>query len=411
MKGRLLIRLLADQEAVQWGLLNEQEATPSFLERGDLLLNDIVALAEMAVTSPVTVLIPAEKIRSFVIDAPTKNSKHLEKAIPYLLEEQIIESVDSQHFAFGEVDSNSKVTVNVIAKDYLESLLAKLQEADIEPDVMLADAACLPVFDDAWSLLDGNPVLVRQDLNNFWSAQSELVADLLNWNLNESFEETQAISQAVRLFSAQEVPLNLESMPGLAVQQVPLDDELLWLAGQPLDKTINLLQQQYTPSKKTSVSATTWKLPLIAASVAAVLGLIYFTSNLFILNQERNHYRQLALTEVRKLSPNLDEERLDSKMIEIANNYRKVAAGSGQTGGFMNLLDQVYNQLNPRQVQLEQMEYIAKQSVLNLDVAAKDYQILTAVQQKLEQAGLKVDMRNARDNQGSWTTRLVVKAK
>ncbi|WP_251358890.1 type II secretion system protein GspL [Kangiella sp. TOML190] len=408
MKDSLLIRLAADQESVEWGLINQQEATPKFLERGNLLLDDLVALAEVAADNPVVVLVPAEKVRNFEVEAPTKNRKHLEKAIPYVLEEQIIENVESQHFAIGAVQTNSKVTVNVISKQYLQNLLEKFAQAEIEPDRMMADAAALPVFDDAWSLLDGEPVLVRQDMSTFWSADKSMVADLLQWNLNEKIEQEQVISQAIRVFSASEQAISLETLSGIAVQPMPLDDELLWLAGQNLTDSINLLQQEFTPNKKSSAGLGVWKLPLIAASVALIVGAVYFFSQVFTLNSEKQYYTEMAMAEVKKISPNINEDRLNSKIIEINGLYRNLGS-AGQSAGFVNLLDKVYKKLDPTKVKLEQLEYNAKLGTLNLDVRAKDYQVLTASQQELEQSGLQVDMKNARENGANWNTRLVIK--
>ncbi len=409
MKDRLFIRLLSDQESVEWGLVNSEESTTKFLDRGNLLLDDLIALAEMAEVNPVTMLIPAQQVRSFNIDAPTKNRKHLEKAVPYLLEEQIIESVDSQHFAIADVDSANKVAVNVISKKYLSDLLARLTEAGVEVDEIYADAASLPVFDDAWSMLDSEVPLIRQGANEFWSASKDVLADLLKWNLSEAAQDEQTLTQAVRVFSTKQDASGLDGVPGLAIQLMPIEDELEWLASQERSQSINLLQQEYSSNKKSNTDMSQWKLPLMAASVLVISGFIYLGSELFILKTERDEYRQQALTEVQKLSPNIDDSRLDSKIVEISNLYRKAAGGSGKVNGLINLMDKVYGKIDSNQVKLEQLDFNSKQGTMNLDVRAQNYSVLTAAQQQLEQSGLNVEMRNARDNNGSWTTRLVVK--
>ncbi|MRX28224.1 general secretion pathway protein GspL [Kangiella sp. HZ709] len=409
MKDRLFIRLLPDHESVEWGLINSQEATTNFLERGNLLLNDIVALADMAEELPVTVLIPAEKIRSFKVNAPTKNRKQLQKAVPYLLEELVIESVETQHFALGEIDGDNQLSINVISKAYLSDLLDRFKNAGVEPDELIPDAASLPVFEDAWSMLDSDPALVRQDNDTFWSAPQDMAKDLLQWNLNQAIEEEQSISQALRVFSDKETPINLNSVAGLAVQPMPIEDELLWLASQDRSNGINLLQQDFSPTKKSNNTIGVWRLPLIAASVLAVVGLSYLVSDIIVLKSERDAYQNQALQEVRKISPNIDEQKLDSKINEIGRLYKKAAGSTGQVAGLTSLLDKVYTTIDPAQLRLEQIDYNSKQGTLNLDVIADNYQQLTSTQERLEANGLKAEMRNAKDNGGSWTTRLVVK--
>lgn len=409
MKDRLFIRLLADQESVEWGLINSQESTVNFLDRGNLLLDDIVALAEMASNNPVTLLLPAEKVRNFKVDAPTRNRKHLEKAVPYLLEEQVIESVDSQHFALGNVDSNNCLTVNVVSKKYLANLLDRFSASGVEIDEVFTDASVLPVFDDSWTMLDTEPALVRQDADTFWSAPQAMVNDLLAWNVNELIEEEQSITQAIRVFSVKEQATQVQSVAGLAVQPMPIDDELVWLASQDTSKSINLLQQEFATTKKSATDSGRWKLPMLAASVLLISGLAYFISDLFILNNEKSYFEQQALAEVQKLSPNTDEGKLQSKITEINRLYSKASGGSGNLTGFVALLDKVYRKIKPQELKLEQLDFNAKQGTLNLDVKAKEYQLLTSTQQQLEKEGLKVEMRNARENNGNWTTRLVVK--
>lgn len=53
MKDRLFIRLKSDEESLEWGLMTHEESVPKFSEQGELLLDDMIALAEQAAQNEV----------------------------------------------------------------------------------------------------------------------------------------------------------------------------------------------------------------------------------------------------------------------------------------------------------------------------------------------------------------------
>lgn len=407
--SRLVIRIQADLQSLEWGVINPQDSNPKFLERGDLLLADVAALAELATEHSVRLLLPAQQVRHFFVEAPTKNRKHLEKAAPYLLEEQIIENVETQHFALGKIDSGNQLAVNVISKSYFSDLLDALKTADIIPDECFVDASCLPEFDDAWTLLNSEPVLVKESHGNFWSSESSMLTDILQWNLTEQAEKESKVSQAIRVFSENQKSLDLSHVAGLAAQPMALDDEFLWLASQDNSSSINLLQQAFEQEHKSKQGLGAWKLPFIAAVFMAVIGLGYFGSQYYIAVQNKNFYQDLALQEIQKINSNVTEDNLLTKIQELNNKAARSANGSNKAPSFIGLLNKVYAVLSPAQIKLQQLEYQAKTGNLNLDVEASNYQLLTKAQQDLEAARLKVEMKNARDNDGRWSTRLIIK--
>ena len=124
MKEQLFIRVGSDEKSLQWGTIsNLEDSDTSFTESGALLVEDIETLGEIVNEQQVIVMLPAHRVKCFNVDAPTKNRKHLEKAVPYQLEEQILDNVDSQHFALGSFDAQDRLAVNVVDKEYLKQTL------------------------------------------------------------------------------------------------------------------------------------------------------------------------------------------------------------------------------------------------------------------------------------------------
>jgi general secretion pathway protein L len=410
MKDRLFIRLKSDEESLEWGLLTYEEAVPKLKERGELLLDDMIALADQASQQEVILLLPASRVRCFNVKAPTRNRKQLEKAVPYTLEEQVLDNVEQQLFALGSVNSDGMIAVNVVDKAYLSGVIDKLKEASVEPDFVVSDAACLPLFEDAWSLLEhDDAVLVRQSANEYWSTEVDMLADLMTWNLQSQFEESQTVSQAIRIYSPNEHTDLLAGVSGLAIQQAPVEDSFEWLCSQFSFSSINLLQQEFSSQKKNQVNLGQWKLPAIAASCLIGVGLIYLVSQIIVLSTQRANLEQQLIASVQEVFPNVND--VNTGLMQVSNRFSTLGGDAASTNSFMLLLDKSLAAINPQLIKVSQLEYLSSQAQLSFDVEASDYAILTAAQNKLESSGVQVEMRNASENGGVWSARIAVGVK
>ena len=403
MKERLFIRISSDDKSLQWGILaNPDDGEAKFINNGDLLIEDIEALGELVEAPQVIVMLPAHRVKCFNVKTPTKNRKHLEKAIPYQLEEQILDNVDSQHFALGSFGDDDQLQVNVVDKEYLSKILELLKTVEIEPDYVVSEASCLPYFKDAWSALVDDQVLVRQEPNLFWSAEQSLVKQLLQLELQD---DELNVTQAMRVYSKGEQTLELDSIAGLATQKTEIEDSFSFLISHFDGKGINLLQQDFASQKKTQRSYGVWKLPAIAASLLLFFGLLYLVSYILYKNTQISNLEEQLHAETKKLYPSLP---LTTAIVQINNSYRNIGGNEGSGVSFAGLMEKSMQVMDTQNIKFSQMEYIASRGQLNLDVSAENYDVLTRSQRNLESAGLKVEMRNASENGGLWTARITV---
>lgn len=407
MKNQLFIRISSDEKSLQWGTLSgaEDSTESGFVERGDLLIEDVETLAETLEESQVILMLPAHRVKCFNVEAPTKNRKHLEKAIPYQLEEQILDNVDNQHFALGAFNADSLLAVNVVSKEYLSELLTTFKEVGIEPDVVVSEAVCVPYFEDSWTAVIDEQILVRQQENVFWSSDRTLIKDLLQLELQA---DELKVTQAIRIYSYDDEELSLASVAGLATQPETIDDVFLCLAENFDDNSVNILQQDFASQKKSQHNYGMWKLPAIAASILAVVGLIYLVSHIIDLNKRLSSVEQQTLAQTQKVYPNLP---LKTAKIQVNNSYHDIGGSEGSGVNFTGLMEKSVLAMKTENIQFSQMEYLASRGQLSFDVTADSYEVLTQSQRNLEGAGLEVDMRNASENGGIWTARISVGAK
>lgn len=122
--------------------------SPSELKMSKGQLKDVARLTGDA---KITVVIPGENIVHFQVNVPGNNKKRVVQAVPYLLEDSLLDDVDNLHFAVSEVNKNTEAEipenqyqVAVINRNYIESLIAELDEANIHADVIVSDYSLLP---------------------------------------------------------------------------------------------------------------------------------------------------------------------------------------------------------------------------------------------------------------------------
>ena len=109
---------------------------------------------------PVIALVPATEAMTTTADLPIRSKARLLAALPYALEEQVADDVDSLHFAAGEQRASGVRPVAAVAKSALESWLAMLEDAGIQPWKLVPENYGLARIPGTMSvLIDGEVVM------------------------------------------------------------------------------------------------------------------------------------------------------------------------------------------------------------------------------------------------------------
>lgn len=117
----------------------------------------------------VLLLVPGEAVLLAPAAMPSRKPAEIARALPYALEEWLLEPPETQHFTWQRIPAG--VAAAVVARGTMEHWLAQLGEVGIEPDLLLPDTLALPWTDGRWSLLceSNGPdarVLVRSGLHD-----------------------------------------------------------------------------------------------------------------------------------------------------------------------------------------------------------------------------------------------------
>ena len=160
MQEKLIIYLSTnDYSKSSWFLVNEEGI------RWRALQDDASSLAHIAEGKDVIVIVPAEDVLLTLVQLPKMNRSRLQQALPYALEEQLIDDVASLHFATGNNQANNEWPVAVVSHQKMQQWLAWLQSWNIKPDVLLPVSLAMPLEDGKTSVLINDTVAVRTHIH------------------------------------------------------------------------------------------------------------------------------------------------------------------------------------------------------------------------------------------------------
>jgi type II secretion system protein L len=160
---------LAQGPYVQWALFRNDELLS---EPNACYLNQIVSqlpdtVAATALSNPlfkVIVIVPAESVSLSEVTLPSSQSKHIAKALPFMLEDELTEEVENVHFALTPKNKSKTINVAVIRRTLLQYWIDCLMDVGLQPHVLTPDVLMVPRAENAWALLfDGDRMLLRHD--------------------------------------------------------------------------------------------------------------------------------------------------------------------------------------------------------------------------------------------------------
>src|SRR5271168_315834 len=135
MPSTLLLRLPSPgQEQPEWMTINDTGQSETIRQRGSLTL-----AAAVSRTGKVVVLASATQILLAEPELPPGSGVKLARAVPFALEEQLTEDVDQLSFSIGRRRAGGRTPVAVVSRDTLQSWIAQLAAAGIDPVAIYPD--------------------------------------------------------------------------------------------------------------------------------------------------------------------------------------------------------------------------------------------------------------------------------
>jgi general secretion pathway protein L len=350
------------------------------------------SLAEAAVeaaTRRVVVLVPATDVLLTRANVPTPNRQRARKAVPFALEEQLAEDVDTLHFALGTRDADGHWPVAVAAKAHMDAWLAQLHDAGILPDRFFPEAALLPLAPGSASLLLEDARILLRDQP--WSAQS--VDPVMLPSLLELLMARSETGIALDVWHCGgDLPVWMEPV---SAKVEPCTDGALAVLARGLNQEglPDLLQGAYSRKEQYGRLWRPWR----AAAALLLAGIVVSAV------QHGLHYRSLK-AESAELTAQLEQVytqtfpggRVVNPRVQMEQQLNQLRARQGGGGNdFLGLIGRLGGVVAATPG-IELLGANFREGQLDLELSATDIQVLDRLKQQLtETGGLSVDIQSA----------------
>jgi general secretion pathway protein L len=395
MAGQLVLRFAAagDEDAVEWAEVDARGRVPGEIRQGSLT----EAAAAFKGRSVAVIISGADALLTGA-RVPGRSRSRAQTAIPYALEDGLVEDVSAYHFVSGRPDADGVYPTVVVLRSCMDRLLERLNEAGVQAVRVLSEVQLLG--EDAWTVLvDDQRALVRLGTTRGFTTELDALPLLLETAHGETPAETE-----------EDVPLAfygdpraIEDVPGYAVQLRPVDSVLGVLAP-GIGNGLNLLQSDY--SRGTQIKRVLRHYRLSAALAAILLVLVGTLSVM--------EYRQIGAENARvqgeieavlkRTFPDL--RRVVNPRAQMRQRLLAMRKDQRTEGGFLELLNAASGPLAAsNDVQLNGLVY--RRGRLELDLETGELRNLDVLQQEIAKVReLSASIESAKSDQQKVRGRL-----
>lgn len=144
----------------------------------------------------VFVLVSGKHCFNSVIELPKTSERNCRKALPYLLENQLLTNPDNLHSVVKRLDKKQCRVVGM-DKDLLMSYVEQLQAKEYRLLAVVPDYLALPLYESRWTIyITGTEAIVRTGIESGFSTSTQHLLFLL-----ESFAKTQSMPSSCHVIN------------------------------------------------------------------------------------------------------------------------------------------------------------------------------------------------------------------
>lgn len=381
MQKRLIIYLTpALSRQASWILLNESNKIIESVERGEL--------EKLSVPKDydVIVVVPAEDVLLTHAQLPKMSRQRLLQALPFALEEQLIDDVSELHFAVGDYQEDGTVPVAVVSQQKMTAWLSLFAQFGIAPRAFIPDIFALDYMPNSWTINTYNQFcVVRTGKFSGFACEQDNLETLLQLKLAEEAE-----SNSINLIRSQHSEIEMleriaQEFPTLAF--------------------INLLQGGFHPKPQTSKTRKIW---LNACYLGIILIALIFVRDLvsYIILHRQTTKIETAINKIYRA--NFPQATAVVAPRDRMTQKLKTLAGAASSNNFLGLISTVGKSLPQGQVRIVNLDFREKQ--MTLEISAASFENVDTFMKALTQQGLSVKQQNAAEAGDQVKATLLIRA-
>ena len=394
-----LIRTANDEEIIASGKLNNA--------------GELQQLCEKAQQRQVTVLVPSCDLVFKSLTVPSKSTRAIRQAVPYMLEEEIAQDVEQMFFAYGDIahqgpeQSNSyNCFVAAIDRALMQQWQQWFVDAHIVVKKMVPDSLAMPLVTDGCSaiVLD-EQVILRQgpwqgmtiDCQSWPVISRQLIESSKDKNKTPADENE---ANAVRINAYSVLPY---SVSALNIQAMPEELPLALLAQQAIKQPFNLLQGEFQYKEQRSPVIGHWLWAAGIAIFALLLNVGLKGGQLLQLNAQLDAVEQAIVTRYQTTFPNSKNVRVNTVKSQLKLKLAQ-AGGTDSQAGFLTMLSKIRPAFEAvTELKPESLKFDGKRQEIRIQAIANDYQYFDKFKNEIEKTKLSVTQgaQNSQDDQVS----------
>ncbi len=412
MADWLLIRIGDDPQRVEYLTADAAGRIVTALRSAPL-----AQIAAQAAGQRLCVLVPASDVLLTDAEVPAKSGAKLQQIVPFALEEQVAEDIDSLHFALGKrIGESPRIPVAVVSRALLDEWTRQLRAAGLAPECLYADSSLIPDNPgQAVLVLSGDTVMLRaaggqpvtlplsalaEALELLRPAPAPEVADgfggngLVVYAGEAQWQQCGAAIEAVR-----------DQFEGLSVKL--LSDGPLGLFAQSLpgSSAINLLQGSFAPASPLAGGFKAWRL---AAALLVGLLVLHGIGSAAQLWQLKRTERRLDQSIAEVFEQAMPGEHNTSNARRRMEARLAAIEGSTDSSGLLAMLAAVAQaRAGTSGTALQAASF--RDGQLELQVTAPGADALDHISQQLRTGGWQADLTSGTSSSGAYQGRIQMK--
>ncbi|MGM0481849.1 MAG: type II secretion system protein GspL [Pseudomonadota bacterium] len=391
MQEKLYIRLPASTSTeasspVPWFIWHSQQQ--QVIASGQLTSpQQLAELQQQARRCVTTLLLPGQDVLLKQVALPAGTRRHLDRVIPYALEDELASDIDGLHFSWPQAigKGSAEIPVAVVAHERMQQWQQWLADAQIEADHWCPEALLLPYHEGQWSAMAlGDTVILRLAPWQGFSIEYSQLPELSEL-LTSDWPQPNSIQHYGELDWPQ---------PPAPLQSVDIEQPISAFA--LTEPTLELRRGRYAV-KRSQHNQLNWKPLAVAASIAFVIAVAGNLLRGYQLTTQAEQLKAQAEQHYRQAFPG--QTRIVNLRVQLQRQLETVGASNDQQQSALALLDALRPAFSKQQsMQLELMRY--QDGELRLQALANSFSQFEQFQQQAEQAGLQVE-QGALNNRGN----------
>lgn len=395
MRERLFLQYNGS-EPVQCQVMDSNGQPAASRYRGGLA--DIGRFSE---NRQLVVIVPADGVIFFRPEVPRTAATRLRQAIPYLLEDNLLETVDHYHFALGRRDDSGHIPVAVLPDARMAEWRRGLIEAGLSPAMAVPDLLCLPWQEGEWTLyLEEGLVRLRNGLYSGLVCEWDSLPTLLHGLLSEGKPE--------RVLVFRESPSGVDDKLSVLKSRLDSDSglaelaQLEWVTREsPLfelcihnfheETALNLLQGEYKPRREFNRQLGPWRMTAALVAVLLLMWGLDYLLGYWRLSRRLDWLDAQISREIHQGFPEIKTIRQPLNQVNAELAKLRGQSGSSRFGKLMGAMGKA---LQGSAGKLQEIHYRQDKLVVNLQFP--DLQTVNNFEQALKaQSGLAVKVLSA----------------